>query len=136
MSRYRVSSFGDATHPAPANCANRLVLATADSTGWPHPSVSVSADLLTTPQTGRSGAAGRPSDEDSMAGGLGASALSALLWSQALLAIAILVAIAAVRWSPVATYMCAAPLVLAVLWNLYENARLRTAQPVLREQPR
>ncbi len=122
VSRYRVSSFGDATHPAPANSANRLVLATADSTGWPHQSVSVSADLLTTPQPAGPARPGIPSDEDSMAGGLGASALSALLWSQALLAIAILVPIAAVRWSPIGTYMCAAPLVLAVVWNLYENA--------------
>jgi sortase (surface protein transpeptidase) len=122
VSRYRVSSFGDATHPAPANSVNRLVLATADSTGWPHQSVSVSADLLTTAQPAGPARPGIPPEEDSMAGGLGASALSALLWSQALLAIAILVPIAAVRWSPVATYICAAPLVLAVVWNLYENA--------------
>jgi LPXTG-site transpeptidase (sortase) family protein len=122
VSRYRVSSFGDATHPAPANSTDRLVLATADSTGWPHQSVSVSADLLTTPQPAGPARPAIPSEEDSMAGGLGASALSALLWSQALLAIAILVPIAAVRWSPVATYVCAAPLVLAVVWNLYENA--------------
>ncbi len=122
VSRYRVSSFGDATHPAPANSTNRLVLATADSTGWPHESVSVSADLLTAPQPAGPARPAIPADEDSMAGGAGASALAALLWSQALLAIAIVIPIAAVRWSPVATYVCAAPLVLAVVWNLYENA--------------
>ncbi len=122
VARYRVSSFGDATHPAPANSTNRLVLATADSTGWPHASVTVSADLVTTPQAAGPARPPIPSDEQSMAGGAGASALAALLWSQALLAVAILVPLASVRWSPVATYICAAPLVLAVVWNLYENA--------------
>ncbi|HEY2296737.1 MAG TPA: sortase [Jatrophihabitans sp.] len=120
--RYRVSSFGDAQHPAPANSTNRLVLATADSTGWPHESVSVSADLQTAPKPAGPARPAIPTDEESMAGGAGGSALAALLWSQALLAIAVLIPILAVRWSPIATYVCAAPLVLAVVWNLYENA--------------
>lgn len=122
VARYRVSSFGDAKHPAPANSPNRLVLVTADSTGWPHESVSVSADLVTAPQPAGPGRPAVPADEQGMAGGGGASAFAALLWSQALLAIAVLVPLAAVRWSPIATYLCAAPLVLAVVWNLYENA--------------
>jgi sortase A len=120
--RYRVSSFGDATHPAPANSANRLVLVTSDSTGWPHESVTVSADLVTAPQPAGPTRPPISSDEESMSGGAAASALAALLWSQALLAIAVLIPFAAVRWSPIATYICAAPLVLAVVWNLYENA--------------
>ena len=60
-----------------------------------------------------------------------ASALPALLWSQACCAIAILVPFAAVRWSPVATYLCAAPLVLAVRVEPVRERRLRAAQPVL-----
>jgi sortase (surface protein transpeptidase) len=122
VARYRVSSFGDAQRPAPANSTNRLVLATADSTGWPHESVSVSADLQTRSQPAGPARPAIPIAEESMAGGATGSALAALLWSQALLAIAILIPIAAVRWSPIATYLCAAPIVLAVVWNLYENA--------------
>jgi sortase A len=122
VARYRVSSFGDAQRPAPANSTNRLVLATADSAGWPHESESVSADLQTRSQPAGPARPAIPIAEESMAGGATGSALAALLWSQALLAIAILIPIAAVRWSPIATYLCAAPIVLAVVWNLYENA--------------
>ncbi len=117
-----MSSFGDTLRPAPANSVNRLVLATADSAGWPHESVTVSADLITAPQPAGGPRPSVPSDETSMQRGSDAAALPTLLWSQALLALAIAIPIAAVRWSPLATYLCAAPVVLAVVWNLYENA--------------
>jgi sortase (surface protein transpeptidase) len=120
VATYRVSSFGDATNPAPANSANRLVLATADSSGVPNESISLSADLTSTPQTSGGVAAVGP-NEASMAGEVDASLLPALLWSQLLLALAIVTPIAAHRWSPLATYLCAAPVAMAVLWNLYEN---------------
>jgi sortase A len=121
VSTYRVSSFGDSTHPAPANSANRLVLATADSTGWPHETVTVSADLVSKPQpnAGQVGTAGR--EDQGLASGADDSLLPLLLWSQALLLIAIAVPFAMQRWSPAATYVCAVPIVLTVLWNLYEN---------------
>lgn len=120
VATYRVSSFGDATTPPPANSANRLVLATADSSGVPHQSISVSADLTSTPQNSPGVTAIGPEDE-SMATAVGSSLLPALLWSQLLLALAIVAPIAAHRWSPLATYLCAAPIAIAVLWNLYEN---------------
>jgi sortase (surface protein transpeptidase) len=120
--RYRVSSFGDASRPAPANSANRLVLATADSSGWPHESVTVSADLVTPPKPAGGPRPAVASDETGMARGVDGAMLATLLWSQALLALAVVVPIAVVRWSPLATYLCAAPVVLAVTWNLYENA--------------
>jgi sortase A len=120
VARYRVSSFGDATNPAPANSENRLVLATADSSGIPRESISVSADLMTAPQPS-GGVAAISADEESLAGDIDDSLLPALLWSQVLLALAIAAPVAAYRWSPVATYLCAAPLIMAVLWNLYEN---------------
>jgi hypothetical protein len=122
VARYRVSSFGDAAHPPPANSTNRLVLATADSAGWPHESVSVSADLLTAPQPAGALRPAVPADEVSMSSGADGSVLATLLWSQALLCLSVLVPIAAVRWSSTATYLCAAPVVLASVWNLYENA--------------
>jgi sortase A len=121
VATYRVSSFGDSTHPAPANSVNRLVLATADSTGWPHQTVTVSADLVSKPQpnTGQVGSAA--ADEQGLASGADDSLLPLLLWSQALLVIAVAVPFAMQRWSPTATYLCAVPLALTVLWNLFEN---------------
>lgn len=122
--KYRVSSFGDSTHPAPANSANRLVLATADAGIVPHQILTVSADLITKPQPSEGVLPVVDSSEINLAGGGSASLLSMLLWSQALLLLALAVPFAATRWSPAATYLCAAPIALAVLWNLYENIAL------------
>lgn len=121
VATYRVSSFGDSTHPAPANSANRLVLATADSTGWPHETVTVSADLISKPQPNTGQVAAAAADEQGLASGADDSLLPLLLWSQALVLIAVAVPFAMQRWSPVATYVCAVPLALTVLWNLFEN---------------
>jgi sortase A len=121
VATYRVSSFGDSTHPAPANSANRLVLATADSTGWPHQTVTVSADLISKPQPNAGQVGTAAADEQGLASGADDSLLPLLLWSQALVIIAIAVPFAMQRWSPVATYVCAVPLALTVLWNLFEN---------------
>jgi LPXTG-site transpeptidase (sortase) family protein len=121
--RYRVSSFGDSTHPAPANSANRLILVTADSGIPPHGILTVSADLISKPQPSEGVLPAVPSDEVEL-GGTAGSLLPLLLWSQALLLLAIGVPIAAHRWSTAATYLCAAPIALAVLWNLYENIAL------------
>jgi hypothetical protein len=122
--KYRVSSFGDSTHPAPANSANRLVLATTDAGIVPHQILSVSADLITKPQPSGGVLPAVGSNEIALTGAGSASLLPMLLWSQALLLLALAVPYAAVRWSPVATYVCAAPIALAVLWNLYENVAL------------
>jgi sortase A len=124
VSKYRVSSFGDSAHPAPANSANRLVLATADAGTVPHQLVMVSADLITKPLPSSGVLPAIPSDEANLASSDDGTLLTTLLWSQALLVLAIAVPFFAVRWSPLATYLCAAPIVLAVLWNLYENLAL------------
>ena len=121
VATYRVSSFGDSTHPAPANSANRLVLTTADSTGWPHETVSVSADLVSKPQPNAGQVGTAAADEQGLASGADNSLLPLLLWSQALVLLAVAIPFALARWSPTATYVCAVPIALAVLWNLYEN---------------
>jgi hypothetical protein len=122
--KYRVSSFGDSTHPAPANSANRLILVTADSGLIPHQMLTVSADLITKPQPSAGALPAIPTDEIMLTGDGGNSVLPMLLWSQALLLLAIAVPFAAHRWSSAATYLCAAPIALAVLWNLFENLTL------------
>lgn len=124
VAKYRVSSFGDSAHPAPANSANRLVLASADAGAVPHQIVTVSADLITKPFPDSAVVAGVPADESELAGDPGPTLLPLLLWSQALLLLAVAVPFLATRWSPVATYLCVAPIALGVLWNLYENLAL------------
>ncbi|GIH19831.1 sortase domain-containing protein [Rugosimonospora africana] len=121
VATYVVSSFGDDNHPAPANSTNRLVLVTADSTGWPRSAVSVSADLTSTPQPNPGGRPALPANQQSMSRDTDVSPLPMLLWSQALLLLAALATVAAHRWSRWGTYVCAAPVFLAVAWNLYEN---------------
>jgi LPXTG-site transpeptidase (sortase) family protein len=121
VATYVVSSFGDDDHPAPANSKNRLVLVTADSIGWPRSGVSVSADLTSTPQPSPGGRPALPASQRSMSRDTDGSPLPMLLWSQALLLLAAAATVAAHRWSRWSTYVCAAPVFLAVLWNLYEN---------------
>lgn len=122
--KYRVSSFGDSEHPAPANSANRLILVTADAGVVPHQLLIVSADLMTKPRPSAGALPAVPTDETTLAGGGSGSLLPMLLWSQALLMLAIGVPLLAHRWSPAAVYLCAAPIALAVLWNFYENVAL------------
>jgi sortase A len=117
---YRVSSFGDGTHPAPANSTNRLLLVTADSAGVPHSFVSVSADLVSAAQPEPGNLPSVPEDQKGLSTGT-TSLLTTLLWSQALVALVVLITFGLHRWSRRATYLAAAPVALAVLWNLYEN---------------
>jgi len=124
VARYRVSSFGDSQHPAPANSANRLVLATADASLVPHKILTVSADLVSKPQPSSGSLPVIGEDEASLSGDGASSIFAVVLWSQALLLLAIFVPVLALRWSPVATYICAAPITVAVLWNVYQNVAL------------
>jgi len=43
------------------------------------------------------------------------------MWSLALVLIAAIGTVAAIRWSPWAAYLAGVPLALAALWNLYES---------------
>lgn len=121
ISTYKVSSFGDGHHPAPANSTNRLVLVTADTRGVPHDFVTVSADLTSAAQPSPGTSAAAPADHQPLARGLDSSLLPALLWSQALLAVVFIAVFAFARWKPGPAYLCLGPVALAVLWNLYEN---------------
>lgn len=122
VAEYIVSSFGTGARPAPANADNRLVLTTADSPSRPSSTVSVSADLRTAVQP----AAGvRPqigADEKSMATAADRSLLPLAMWAQVLLLASILATVGAQRWARWPTWWCASPVLLAVVWNVYENA--------------
>ena len=44
-----------------------------------------------------------------------------MMWALALVIVSAAGTVAAARWSPWLAYLAATPLVLAVLWNLYQN---------------
>lgn len=119
--RYRVDSFGTSSRPAPANnAANRLLLETAGPGFVPRDSVQVSAVLIGKPQAASGGEPVISTEEEALAwypDGL----IPLLLWSQALLIAVIVATVAANRWSRGAAYLCAAPVVAALLWSVYEN---------------
>jgi LPXTG-site transpeptidase (sortase) family protein len=119
-STFRVSSFGTTKHPAPANSANRVVLITANSSYLPESTVSVSADLVSAVLPTGGSPSPVLSTEVALAGDT-TSLVPLLLWSQALVVIAIVGTFAFQRWSRWPAVVCMSPIVLAVVWNVYEN---------------
>lgn len=117
---YKVSSFGDDSHPAPDTTPNRLVLMTANSNTSPNAAVQLTADLQTEPQANPGHRPAVPANQKILANDV-ASLIPLMLWSQALLLVSIGGSVAAHFWSRWPAYLCAAPVVIAVAWNVYEN---------------
>jgi sortase A len=107
----------------PLISANRLVLVTAASPLAPEHTILVTAILQGTPQP--SGAHGAlSSDERTLVGDSGA-ALPLALWGQLLLVAVGLTVWLALTWRKIPTYLVATPVLIAVLWMVFENgARL------------
>jgi sortase A len=118
---YQVESFGTSAHPAPADSANRLILETAASSFAPAYAVQVSADLVSKPRPNPGAWPAITAQEVDMASDSADSLVPLTLWSQALLIAVIIATVAANRWSRWATYLCMAPVVLALTWCVYEN---------------
>jgi sortase A len=115
VAKFRVTGFD--SDPVPAN---GVVLTTAAGEWQPNTTRTVIAELISTPTTppvrGALPESDKPlaSDADAV--------LPLMLWSLALVALAALATLARHRWSPWPTYVCATPVLLAVVWNVYENA--------------
>jgi sortase A len=118
---YQVESFGTSSDPAPADSANRLILQTAVSSFAPAYAVQVSADLLSAPQQNPGGWPAITAQEASMSSDAADSLVPLTLWSQALLIAVVIATIGANRWSRWPTYLCMAPVVIALTWCVYEN---------------
>jgi hypothetical protein len=118
--RYEVESFGTSVNAAPDHAPNRLVLETANSTTAPTFAVQVTADLQSAPQANPGNRPELPDTHKVLAGDPD-SLLPLVLWSQALLLVSIGGSVAARYWSRWPAYLCAAPIVAAVLWSVYEN---------------
>jgi sortase A len=118
---YVVESFGTSANPAPADAANRLVLETAASSFLPNSAVQVSADLVSAPQPNPDDWPEITAQEADMGRDTADSLVPLTLWSQALLIAVIIATFAAHRWSRWGTYLLMTPVVMALLWCVYEN---------------
>ena len=102
--------------PAP----NRLLLFTTCSALVPSSYCYLDAELTSAPQTDPGGRPQITSAETPLSGDSGALVL-AMIWGLALVLVSAAGTVAAHRWSPWLAYLVAAPLALAVLWNLYQS---------------
>jgi sortase A len=114
------------TSDAPATriraVASRLTLVTSDPAFTPDRQLVVSAHLRGDPQPATTGTT---APLDNLPGhGTHTHATALLLWCQLLLIVAVVVTWAALRLPRRGLWIAAVPVVLAVLWNVYENLAL------------
>ena len=119
-STYKVAAFGDSSHLVSDPAPNKLILLTAGSPYVPTYYSYVDADLVSAVQPQPGGLPPIFSDEVALAGDDGALVVL-LLWSLALAGVSALATFGAARWAPWPTYVAAAPIVLVIVWNIYQN---------------
>jgi sortase A len=120
MARYQVIATSDSAKPVPfSQIPNQLLLVTADSRFVPAHYVEVEAKLLTAvqPEPGNLPTVGPTEvalgrDPYALIPGMG--------WAIALAAVAIGGSFAAARWARWPAWIAAIPLILAIIWNLYQ----------------
>jgi LPXTG-site transpeptidase (sortase) family protein len=117
---YVVMAEGDSNHVVEDPAPNRLLLFTACSAVVPRTYCYYDADLTSTPAQDPGGRPPVSAAELPLAGDTSVLVVT-LIWGLALVVISAAGTIAAARWSPWLAYLAAAPLALAVLWNLYQS---------------
>jgi sortase A len=117
---YRVAAFGSSSRLVNDPAANRLILLTAGSAAVPTYFTYIDADLTSAAQPEPGGLPPIYPDETALSGDDGAL-VTALLWALALAGVSAASTFALTRWSPWPVYLAAAPIALAVLWNLYQS---------------
>jgi sortase A len=119
-SSYTIITKGDSTHLVKDPAPNRLLLLTACSATVPSTYCYFDAELTTAPQQDPGGRPLITAAETPLSGDTSVLVLT-MVWGLALVIISVAGTVAAARWSPWLAYLTAAPLALAVLWNLYES---------------
>jgi LPXTG-site transpeptidase (sortase) family protein len=119
-SSYTIIAKGDSSHLVKDPAPNRLLLLTACSATIPSSYCYFDAELTTTPQQDPGGRPLISAAETPLSGDTSVLVLT-MMWGLALVIISVAGTVAAARWSPWLAYLTAAPLALAVLWNLYES---------------
>jgi sortase A len=99
---------------------NRMLLLTASSAVVPSYYYQIDADLTSNVRPSPGLATSVYASELPLANDSGTLAMT-MLWGLALALVSAIGTAAAARWSPWPAYLAMVPLVLAVLWNLYEN---------------
>lgn len=117
---YTVVAHGDSTHYVEDPAPNRLLLFTACSAVVPTSYCYYDADLTSTPQPDPGGRPGLSSADEPLSGDTSVLVV-AMMWAVALLIVSAAGTVAAARWSPWLAYLTVTPVVLAVLWNLYQS---------------
>jgi len=120
QSSYTVRALGSSRRLVEDPAANRLLLLTAASPVIPAYFVYVDADLTSSPQPSPGNLPDITTQETALSGDTGALAL-AMLWALALVIVSAAATFGAMRWSPLLTYLAATPVLLAVLWSLYQS---------------
>ncbi len=119
-SSYTVVAKGDSLHLVEDPDPNRLLLVTSCSAVVPTSFCYFDADLTTAPQQDPGGRPTISAAEVPLSGDTG-SLVVTMMWGLALVIVSAAGTLAAARWSPWLAYLTAAPVALAVLWNLYHN---------------
>jgi sortase A len=119
-SSYTIVARGDSRHLVKDPAANRLLLFTACSPLIPTSYCYLDADLTSTPQQDPGGRPAITTAETPLSGDTSVLVLT-MVWGLALVIISVAGTVAAARWSPRLAYLATAPVVLAVLWNLYQS---------------
>jgi sortase A len=119
-STYTVAAVGNSKERIVDHAPNQLLLFTASSPVVPSYYVEVDAHLTTAPRPSPGVVSQIDAPETLLAGDNGALVLT-WTWALALILVSAAATLAATRWSPWAAYLVVVPVVLAVLWNLYEN---------------
>jgi sortase A len=118
---YRVKLVGDSAHRIMINQApNQLLLLTADSRFMPSHFIEVDADLISKPQLNPGG---RPaiSQSETALGNDPSALVFCFVWGLALVIVSAAGTVAAIRWAAWPAYIVTVPVVIAILYNLYEN---------------
>ncbi|SEL03742.1 sortase [Streptacidiphilus jiangxiensis] len=118
---YVVDGAGTGSRPFHDAATNLLVLATADGSWIPTDTVLVDAHLEGTPVPNPGGRPAVVPADKALVGQPDAVA-PLQLWTLALVAAVVLTVLGVFRWRRSATWLALTPVLLALLWAVYENA--------------
>jgi sortase A len=119
LATYQVTGSGPSVL-APAPGRSTLVLVTADDSVAPTGEALVTASLTSAVVPGNTGLPVISRAEVGLSGDSGA-VVPLVLWAEALLVAAGITTWAYARWTPWPTYVTSTPVLLGIIWNIFEN---------------
>jgi len=121
LAHYTVIAVSNSSKPVPfSELPNQLLLVTADSQIAPAHYIEVEAKLLTSPQP-ESGYLPSVSSAEVALGRDPYALIPAMAWAIALAAAALCGSLLAARWSRWGAWLVTIPVIIAIVWNLYES---------------